>query len=108
MELLKGLLKWIIVAIIFIAIIALIVKFASKETKTKKHEPSVNIVENGNQESQDSSVQDPSLEPIQQSQSVDSPDTASSGAIEMLVGLTIIGAGLTYVYKNRNVKVNSN
>ena len=108
MELLRGLLKWIVLAIIIIVIIVLIVRFANR-TESQNNtptEPTVNIVERGNQSNDDADTND-SLEPLQENLTVDSPDTASNGIKETILGLIILGFGIHYVYKRRNVKENS-
>ncbi len=109
MYLLKTILKWLIVALIFIAIIALIVKFANTtESKAKKvKEPVVNIVEN--QKEKETTVDDPGVsnDSTQEALLYDSPDTASSNTIHIIIGSIILCIGANYIYKRRNIKVNS-
>ena len=109
MDLLRGILRWIILAILLIVLVVLLVKLASrnsnttKETKTK--ESTVNIVQKEKQEEE--TIEDTNMEPIQENLTVDSPDTASSGIFEVVVGSFILGVGANYIYKRRNIKENS-
>jgi len=116
MEFLKLLLKWIVLAIIFVLIIVLLVKLANRNEKTSKNskEPKVNIVqkENNNNDIKEETIdEDDSLEPIEEDMddayTVDSPDTASNGIAETLLGIVILSYGASYIYKRRTVKGNS-
>ncbi len=109
MYILKTILKWVIVALIFILIIALIVKFANKTEKAAKKvkEPVVNIVEN--QKEKETTIDDPGVaaDSAQENLLYDSPDTASSNTIHIIIGSIILCVGANYIYKRRNIKENS-
>ncbi len=112
MELLRGLLKWIILAIIFIVIIILVVNYSNKTGKLKNQikENNITLIDSKNKDREDTSD---GLEPIQSepventNQTVYSPDTASSGVVEIIIGSFILGIGAHYIYKRRNIKENS-
>lgn len=110
MELLKGLLKWIILAILIILVVVLVIKYANNNTTSNNQtkEPTVNIV---NQKKQDDQVteepDEDGLVPIEENQTVNSPDTASTGVKEMLIGITIISIGLVYIQKQSTIKGNA-
>ena len=107
MELIKGLIKWIILAIIFIVLIVLVIKLANRsEVKNKVKEPTVNIVNSAKEEIKED-VNDINEVALQNDLTVDSPDTASSSIKETIIGLTILGFGIHYIYKRRNLKGNS-
>ena len=109
MEFLKGLIKWIVLAIVIIILILLIVKFSNKaEQKVENTEPSIKVVEKDKDDqtlldSSNDTTLDESLVAPREDLVVDSPDTASSGIMEMLLGITIISFGGYYIYKHRNV-----
>ena len=115
MEFLKLLLKWIVIAIIFVLIIVLLVKLAhrNENSSTKAKEPKVNIVQKENNKVKEEQLdEEDSLEPIEDdytetSYTVDSPDTASNGLVETLLGVVILSFGASYIYKRRTVKGNS-
>lgn len=114
MEFLKLLLKWIVIAIIFVLIIVLLVKLAYRNENKAKNtkEPKVNIVqkEKTTTEEDTTTYDDDGLEPIEDTTdvyTVDSPDTASSGIAETLLGIVILSCGASYIYKRRTVKGNS-
>ena len=111
MEILKSLLKWIILAIIFILLITLIVKLANKSEKKKAStSPEVNVVEKSKDEQpeEEKVLLDDANETTGSDQLVvDSPDTASSALPAVLLGLGIISIGGFYIYWNREEKENS-
>ena len=107
MDLIRGLIKWIILAIIFIVLIVLVIRLANRqEVKNKVKEPTVNIVETTKDDVEDV-VNDINEVPLQDDLTVDSPDTASTGIKETIIGFAILGFGAHYIYKRRNVKGNS-
>lgn len=110
MEILKSLLKWIILAIIFILLITLIVKLANKTDKKKVTKaPEVNVVEKSKDEQpeEDKVLLDDANVTAPEQLVVDSPDTASSALPAVLLGLGIISVGGFYIYWNREEKENS-
>ena len=108
MDIVRTIIRWIILIVIFIAIVALIIHFAGKTEQTAKKAKSdtINIIENGLKD-------EDGLEPITEEKQetnneiVDVQDTASSAIIETVIGTIIIGVGLGYIYSRRNVKGNS-
>ncbi len=116
MELLKGLLKWIILIILLVIVIILIIKMANKNTtNNKKKDSTVNVVENNNtnnteieEETEINSEDDEDgLIPVEDDLIVDSPNTASTGVRETLIGILITCGGLIYIRKNKTVEENS-
>lgn len=109
MEILKSLLKWIILAIIFIILIVLIIKFANKadQKKTTTNEPTVNVVEKDINEQPVEDVADDAEASAQENLVVDVQDTASTGLPAILLGLGIITCSGFYIYKNREVEENA-
>ena len=126
MEFLKNLLKWILLILFIIIIIVLTIKFANRKdnTKTKSKEPTVNIVEKKKKknvetvesveaEKKDEEDKDEALIEINKQEStqetliVDSPDTASSGAKEIVFGIMFLGFAISYIYTYKNMKENS-
>ncbi len=117
MEFIVKLIKWIILIIILVVIILLIVNYSSKTNKLKNQVKENNITlidQNKNKEKEDSNdglepIQDESTQTTTQNtdQTVYSPDTASSGIIEVVIGSFILGIGAHYIYKRRNIKENS-
>ena len=107
MDFLRSILKWIILGILFIIIIVLIVKFANRTDNKKNttNEPPVNITDRAQEEL----IEEPIAENAQtnESQTVDSPDTASNSFPHVLIGLSFLTIAGRYIYKNRNTKENS-
>ena len=108
MELIKGIIRWIIIAIIIILIIALIGHFASKN-KTKPADTNNGIrtiknnVENDFEDGLD--VIDNTLDTAREEDRVElqtidnAPDTASTNLTEVIFGLLILSSGTYYIYK---------
>ena len=110
MELLKGLLKWIILAILIILVVVLVIKYANKNETTnnnQKKEPTVNVVDRTRAEDAETEPDEDGLEPIQENLTVDSPDTASTGIKETIIGIMIIGFGFGYIKNHSTQKENS-
>ena len=108
----RGLIKWILFAVLLVIAIILIVNFVKKTEKQQPTtaKPQVDIIQQN--EPEDDTLPDesslPSEEPMETDISVDSPNTASSGLPEILIGIVIIAFGTRYIYKNSKlVKENS-
>ena len=122
MELLKSILRWFLLILFIVIIIYLTVRLTNRKdtTKTKTKEPTVNIVEKNNKTDVDTEKEedknkdkDESLieinttESTQDALTVDSPDTASSGIKEIILGIAILGFASSYIYKHQSEQENS-
>ena len=111
MNFLKGILKWIILAIIVIIIAVLIINLLNRPesnnkstTNNNEYEPSVNFVDSNKDDDFEENLEDDFTE---DNLIVDSPDTGNSGFLQALIGLSILTYGASYIYKNQKVKGNS-
>ena len=108
MDFLRGIIKWIILALLFIVFIVLVIKFGNR-TKTNNNQPKqppVNVVEKEKEPINETpELPEENMEP--ENLTVDSPDTASTGLPHMIIGFIIIGCAGRYIYKHREVKGNS-
>lgn len=107
MDFLKGILKWIIIAVILVILVVLIMNLVNKsDTSTKKptneYEPGIDIVD-----SNQDNIEDENRESYSEDLIVDSPDTASDGSMQVLLGFMIMTAGVTYIYRRQKIKGNS-
>ena len=100
----RGLLRWIFVAIAIILIIFILVNVANKsKVKPKVKEPTVYEKSSSSDTRSD---QVDGLEPIDAvtdngSQSIEMTDTASFGTLFIFLGTFIVSGGIYYIYKRQ-------
>ena len=99
----RGLLKWIFVAIAIIVIILILVNVANKsKAKHKTKEPTV-YERSSSSDTKEDQVE--GLEPIDSSndgaQSIQMADTASFSTIYVFLGTFIVSGGIYYIYRKQ-------
>ena len=100
----RGLIRWILFAVLLVIAIILIVNFVKRAEQQQPTQttinPPVNIVDSQQEEDMPDESSLPSEEAMETDLSVDSPNTASSGLTQILIGMVIIAFGTRYIYKN--------
>lgn len=100
----RGLLKWIFVALAIIVIILILVNVANKsKVKPKVKEPDVyERSSSSNRDSREDAIE--GLEPIttdNTAQSIEMTDTASFSTLFVFLGTFIVSGGIYYIYKKQ-------
>ena len=103
-ELIKKAIKWIIVILIIILGISILIK-ASNSNKTKNvnkplSTPVKTIKKNNNTEKEEVEDEEESIS----GEEVDTPDTASSNVLEVVIGIILLSGSTYYIVKNRLVE----
>lgn len=110
LELIKRLIKWIIIIILFIILIIFIVglvKKADSSKNTKVYKPVIQTIKNGDKDTDYVNNNDDSInnvEVYQNDNQKELPDTASPrDSLLIIIGTIVLGSGCFFIYKNRNI-----
>ena len=115
LELIKRLIKWIIIVILFIILIIFIVglvKKADSSKNTKVYKPVVQTIKDNAEEDYNNvknnvinkNNDDNNVEVYQNDNQAELPDTASPrDSLLIIIGTIVLGSGCFYIYKNRNI-----
>jgi cytoskeletal protein RodZ len=118
LELIRRLIKWIILVIIFIILIILIIGLVKKSNTTKNTKVYKPVVQNtinndeyystknnnSNTNTNNSNNNSNEIEVTENNNQAELPDTASPRDLLLVViGTAILGSGVFYIYKNRNI-----
>ena len=105
-EIIRKMIKWILLILLFILFIILVIKLAGNGSKKVKTEvkKNVEIIKEETKKDEDN------LEPIEtqpveekQPQEVNTPDTATNGTLEFIIGIIILSSTTYYIYRNRSI-----
>ena len=107
MDLIKSIIKWIIIVLLIVFLIYLISRLGTsgdKNTNNKKNLKPVTTVKEKTDRAIDSLIPDEEYENSNttSTQVVAVQDTASSGELALIIGSFIISVGSFYIYKHEN------
>ena len=109
MDLIKSIIKWIIIVLLIVFLIYLISRLGTsgdKNTNNKKNLKPVTTVKEKTDRAIDSLIPDEEYENSNSNttsiQVVAVQDTASSGELALIIGSFIISVGSFYIYKHEN------
>ena len=112
-ELIKRMLKWIIIAVLIIILIIFIVGLVKKTDSPKKNlNPGVQTIKSGernntiivNDNNDNETVVDTDSNDNDDPYTAELPDTASAAdGIFAIIGIVIVGSGFYFIYKNNKV-----
>lgn len=105
MELLKNIIKWIIIVLLVVFLIYLFSRLGTsveKKNITKKNLKPVTSVKEKTDRTIDSQSSDSEYNNNQSTQVVAVQDTASTGEVALIIGSFIMSIGSFYIYKREN------
>ena len=107
-DLIKTIIKWVIVALLFILLISFLAKLSnrsSKNTNKPLTNTGVRTIKKNNTDTTNNTNISNSNNTVNEDtpKEVNTPDTASSATKEIIIGLIILGGTTYYIYRRREV-----